>query len=89
MEAQTTMNYKEPSLENAPPQQMVSRKYRRLRIFHAFCMRFHLPASQAKPHLSVANRNPMNVNRWGEDEFVILFILTKAEFHRVHVGLVK
>ena len=63
---------------------MVTRKYRKLRIMYAFCMTYHLPASQAKPHLLVANRNPMNVNRWGEDEFVTLFILTKAKFPRVY-----
>lgn len=84
MDAQTAMDFIQPLLENATPQQMVTRKYRKLRIMYAFCMTYHLPASQAKPHLSVANRNPMNVNRWEVDQFKTLFIFTQAELQRVY-----
>ena len=84
MDAQTVMNYIEPLLENATALQIHSNKYRKLRILYAFSMTFHLPASQAKPHLGVQNRHPINFNRRGDDEFTGLFILTKAEFLRMH-----
>ena len=84
MDAQTVMNYIEPMLENATALQMRSNKYRKLRILYAYAITFHLPATQAKPHLGVHNRHPMNLNRWGDDEFTDLFIFTKAEFVRTH-----
>ena len=63
---------------------MRSNKYRKLQILYAYAITFHFPASQAKPHLGVHNRHPMNLNRWGDDEFTDLFIFTKAEFVRTH-----
>ena len=84
MDAQAAMNYIEPLLENATAQQMRSNKYRKLRVLYAYSVSFHFPASQAKPHLGVGNRNPMNFNRWGDDEFTDVFIFTKPEFLRMH-----
>ena len=87
MDSQKLIELATPVLAALTPAQRQLPRYRRLRRAYALAISYHLPRTQARPHLSAVFRTDLDLDSFSDQRWRETFILTKPEFLDLHEWL--